>query len=110
MSCTSFQTDNTQLSKPNLDKIIPFDLEIKTNYTKMKKRSNITLLIICVLLVSIPILGFISLKRGNSGYPNIIQLFNNQRNYEDNATRFNIQVTYNTNGKEAKTTKDSVSH
>lgn len=76
----------------------------------MKKRSNITLLIICILLVSIPILGFISLKHGNNGYPNIIQFFNSQQNYKDNATRFNIQVTYDTNGKETKTTKDSVSH
>jgi hypothetical protein len=76
----------------------------------MKKRSNITLLIIGILLISIPILGFLSLKTGKSGYPNIIQYFNNQRNQKDNATRFNIQVTYDTNGKETKTTKDSMNH
>ncbi|MGC9150343.1 MAG: hypothetical protein ACP5F6_01080 [Microbacter sp.] len=69
----------------------------KTSLEPLKKKSNITLLIISFLLISIPIVGFLSLKHKTGNNPNIFEYFYQTNSPQEQSTHYNIQIVYGVN-------------
>ncbi|MBB3186167.1 hypothetical protein [Microbacter margulisiae] len=78
----------------------------------MKKRSNITLLIIGILLLSIPVVGYWSFKHPQKNYPSMWEYFNSIRHHPDHSSlKYNIKITYDSDtGSSSQIIQDSISH
>jgi|GEM_PF-2956605 len=70
---------------------------IKTISEPMKKKSNIALLIIFLLLISIPIVGFLSLKHRTKNGPTFYEYFYQTYSPQQQSSHYNIQIVYDVN-------------